>query len=264
MSTSEKDIDLIDGYIKGQLDSTDKKSFEDRLRNEVDFATLFQEVKLAKEAIRRKAMKNNFEVLQSLEQTLPAIAIANNDKKPIRKQHHLGFFKKWSVAAGFLFFVVGASFFFLNKNISSEEIYQQYFHIYPNMETERGLINMANTRTPGSNNPEKNAFTFYDAQNFSAAIKAFKVLINVDPKPKYYFFLANALMANNQYKEAIEILQTQKNTPSEYQIRIQWYLNLAYLKTGDTDSAKSMLQIITTSDAPSYREKATAILNELK
>jgi tetratricopeptide (TPR) repeat protein len=264
MSTSEKDIELIDGYIKGRLSSTEKKSFDDRLRNEMEFAALFQELKLAREAIRRRAMKKNFQVLQSLEQTLPAINTVEKSRPPHHKKNRLFSFSKWSVAAGLLLLVFAGSYLFVNGSLSSEEIFQQYFHVYPNMETERGLINTNNNKNPESNNPEKNAFTFYDAQNFTAAIKVFKVLIKVDEKPMYYFFLGNAYLANNQSKEAIEIFQAQKNISSEYQIRINWYLALGYLEQGDTDSAKSILQTITTSEAPSYREKATAILNELK
>jgi len=236
MSTTKKDIELIDGYINGRLSSVERKSFDERLRNEMEFAALFQELKLVREAIRLRAMKNNFQALQSLEETLPTINTGEEVEATATQNNRLIAFNKWSVAAGVLLLIFTGGYFFLNVNLSSDEIYQQYYSVYPNMETERGLISMGNNNTPESNNPEKKAFTFYDAENYSAAIKAFKVLIKVDEKPKYYFFLGNAYLANNQSEEAIEIFQTQKNIPSEYQIRINWYLALAYLKSGDTDS----------------------------
>lgn len=80
----------------------------------------------------------------------------------------------------------------------------------------------------------------------------------------HYYNALSYLAAGNAVK-AIPELNAIKSNPDRYwQSKRQWYLALAYLKTGDVQKATALLkQVAENGQAGTYREKAIRLSNEL-
>jgi len=104
----------------------------------------------------------------------------------------------------------------------------------------------------------------YRNGDYESAALHFNEAINADNSavpPR--FFLGITYLALGNYSSAIELLNGIKGTGAEFSKEAQWYLGLAYLKTGEKDKAVACFKPL--ADSPGYfREKAEKILRRLK
>ncbi len=77
------------------------------------------------------------------------------------------------------------------------------------------------------------------------------------------FFLGLTQLALNNYDQAINLLSTIVNHPGEYGKEAQWYLGLAYLKTGNRSKASECFVHLAKSTG-FYSERSEKILRRLK
>ena len=250
----EEYINVIDRYFHGQLSEEELKVFEQQRREISEFNDLVQEMEILTEAVKRNALQKKRQYLQNLEKSLTPVPI-RQPNLPIRRS----LFQKLAMAAGFLLLLFVGTYYFDHIANSPRQISQQYFKPYLTLDAERGQ----NSDAANLSIMEK-AYLYYGAEQWDNASEQFELLLHENYDPAHAFFLANAYLANKQYSKAIPLLEKLHTENSEFSLRAQWYLSLAYLQSGNIEKAKTLLQEINNNQsAPSYKERAAKILEQL-
>jgi hypothetical protein len=122
----------------------------------------------------------------------------------------------------------------------------------------------------------KDAFVSYNEGNYGKTIEAIeKVKLapvtrgedSEEELTEFYmhYYKAQSFMATDSIMKAINELKKAKTSDSFLQSKKQWYLALAYLKTGDLLRARQFLkQLQINKQAESYKKKAQILLKELR
>jgi tetratricopeptide (TPR) repeat protein len=77
------------------------------------------------------------------------------------------------------------------------------------------------------------------------------------------FFLGITKLATGSYDQAINLLSEVSNHSGDFSIEAEWYLGLAYLKTGEKEKASACFGIL--SRTPGfYHDRAEKILRHLR
>ena len=82
-----------------------------------------------------------------------------------------------------------------------------------------------------------------------------------------HYYLAQSYMSRNNAINAIGHLEKAiKIAPdTRWENKVQWYLALAYLKTGQIQRAKTLLkEVVNNEQVNNYRQKATELIKKLK
>jgi len=79
---------------------------------------------------------------------------------------------------------------------------------------------------------------------------------------RYYLGMAHYLQGN--FRETIPHLRLIADKIHSYTKKTQWVLSLVYLKTGNPEAAKTLLQKITGYNHHPYKKDADALLKKLK
>ena len=115
-----------------------------------------------------------------------------------------------------------------------------YADFYTHYENDISL-----TRRGDADGLDKNfkaALGQYAVGEFAGAMTEFEKALASDPSnDAVHFFAGIACLEMNRYQDAIKHLTITKNGNSTYSSKAYWYVILATLKAGDTDSAKDML-----------------------
>ena len=126
--------------------------------------------------------------------------------------------------------------------------------------------------------PLEDAFDYYDDHNYAGAAEEFSsanlntITRGLDTNPKLTAFYAHyygglSYLAEGTATEAItELKNAIAKSPAElFKIKAQWYLALAYLKTGEIKKANELLSKISVNEKETeYKSKSIKLLNELK
>lgn len=122
------------------------------------------------------------------------------------------------------------------------------------------------TRSLGSseNSTYASAIASYKTGDYLIAASLFSESVlkdkaSVSPR----FFLGLTQLALKDYDRAISLLTGVVNESGEYSKEAQWYLGLAYIKTGDKPKATQCFEYLAKSDG-FYRERSEKILRRLK
>ncbi len=80
--------------------------------------------------------------------------------------------------------------------------------------------------------------------------------------PEVLLYSGLTKTANGDYPQAIELFKSLLSSSDQFNQEAKWYLGLCYLKSGDTQKAKPILEEL--ADQKFYMKKAQNILNDLK
>lgn len=110
----------------------------------------------------------------------------------------------------------------------------------------------------------KEAFAFYDKNNFSKASVLFdQLLIQHADDINFQYYAASCFIANEQFQKAKKILEQIVDKENYFNTSIQWDLALLYLDTNEPQKAKNYLKQLSIRDNQ-YKETALKILKQLK
>jgi tetratricopeptide (TPR) repeat protein len=126
--------------------------------------------------------------------------------------------------------------------------------------------------------PLDDGFTYYSDHKYAAAAYEFEHANKSEETrglgadtvlTAFYasYYAGISYLTDNKINKAIPALNNAltKSISTLYAIKTQWYLALAYLKTGETDKATELLtKIASNTTETEYRSKAGALLTELK
>lgn len=252
MEHSYDDIVLLERYIERSLNEEDMKKVEKRMKEEPEFNELFRQETLLVQGIRYGHLKTKWADLKALEATLPAV----EPEKPAGRV--IEWRSNWKViaAAASLALIIG-SYFIATRPVEPDVLYARYFQVYPNVFEP--VVRGTNQETPRAQ-----AFAAYDRGDYARAASGFNQLLKEKEEPEILLLLGNSnLILGNagEAKENFIRLSRDFENPNT-DLLAKWYLSLCYLKLGEKESAKVLLEEIAV-ESSSYQEKAKEMLKKL-
>lgn len=249
MSSSEKDIELIDRFLKGSLSEVEFTAFESRVSNDAVFANQLKELKLLRQGARLSKMESLFETLKDTEAKSSEATI-----KPIQTNR-----RSWIkyAAAASVVFLIGLTYFLLNPTEpNSEKIFAEAFTPYPN-----NVIKRSGSDT--NSDLKKSAYLAYDSKQFEKSIPLFQELLKTEGDSITLFYMANAYLANQQSDEALETFNTFLPNAGQMTNQTNWYLSLTYLQRGDFEKCREILEELSAGTS-SYGARSVKLLEEME
>ncbi len=245
-------IDLIDKYFANSLTPKEQNSFNDLLQNNEEFKKEFQFHKDLKKVID---INRSEELKQDLQQF---------EKEYQEKSTTKFLFNKWLIAAS-ITLLIGFGLWFVKDTYfpSNEQLYTRNFEPYRN-------IVQPVVRGESPKTIEYSAFVAYENKDYHKAINLFNSVPNPN-KPHIQFYKAMCLLSLDNTDDAIQSLlpvAVNENTDSSsknFTEMANWYLALAYLKSGNTEKALSQFSIV--ANHPTYtfkKEEAKKIIELIK
>ena len=172
------------------------------------------------------------------------------------KVFNLGILKR--LAAAVLILLIPA--YFLLKGPSDQRLYTAYFDapISTYYSANRG------TNTSGDQALE-NAFKLYESMLYEKASLAISELVESHPeKEDLVFYQGIALLETGDTEAAIsKLTQCLETTYNRVDQLAPWYLALAYIKIGDREAAKDLLNNLVRSDS-AKSDQAKQLLKKLQ
>ncbi|MEL7147548.1 MAG: tetratricopeptide repeat protein, partial [Bacteroidota bacterium] len=172
-----------------------------------------------------------------------------NESKPVIP------LKRWYyMAASLVLLIVASAVWWQYYPNPGDEVFVSYYQPYPDVLTSRGdggsLLN--------------EGMVYYEQGEYPRAIDRFEDYLKDNNDDHVRFYLAQANMANEHYEEAAQLFEVLNNL-DEFGLReaSEWYLTLIYLKTGQREKAKSILQKIESSANHAYGTQARQVLNQI-
>ena len=252
MDLDEKDIELIDRYVKGELSGNVLQDFKQRLANDTAFAEQVNWHETLVGGIKKQSHKELKGYLQSLDtQTASPTKVAEQEKKVVSLT-----FWKYAAAAAVALLVIAVFWLDLLRP-SHEVLFAQYYQPYPNVEATI-------ERNDEAANAYQQAFQWYEDGQYAEAAIAFDQLLERDEQAVALNFYAGlTALELNRSDKAIEYFEKAISTSDhKYYQQALWYASLAALKNEDTESAKKYLQQLS-GEKGFYGNKATQLLEEL-
>ncbi len=239
MKNYTDDIDLIERYFEKSLNDDEAAVLSQRLRNEPELKKLLEEESLLVNTIRYQGALESLDYLRKLENSL--------EKRSTTRWYYLA-----AACAG----LIAIAWFYVGSlKQTPEQLYASYFEPYPNVfeSATRGNSN-AGTR--------EDAFRAYDEGDYATAATLFNELLRSNEDPAMLLLLGNANLMLGNNDDAIANFKTLLVRSDDLEIQADWYLALAYLKTGETAKARPILSRLSETGTD-YATKARALIHKL-
>lgn len=249
MSEQEKIDLLMERYLLGDMDRTERVDFEKKLADDPGLA----------EQLRQEKMLHQIVTLEHRKKLKDRIAQVMDEEKEKQKKPLTRYFIYFSAAAAVILLAV----IFLPRFFSSpgaEELYAEHYSPLENMVTTMSGSAPIATEL-------NRAMTLYDKGDFENAIPLLKQYPDSLPDALLArLYLGVSLLETDHALQAQDVFAgiVDQNHPF-YQEHALWYLALAELKLGIPDSSKVSLEnLLKNSTSNKYKESAEAILRELE
>lgn len=249
MENRLSDMEWIERYLEQTLSAEEKKWMEQRLAEEPGFKTKYQEHKQLIDGIRYAHLHDKLVQLRTLEKTLPDI-----EKKPEGASIFMMYWKPMAAAASVALLV--SVYLIFNQPAKPEELYAQYFQVYPNVfePTVRGNETADKRR---------DAFGAYDRGDYKTAVILFDELLKEKEEPGILILVGNANLMLGNIEQAQTNFLTLIKDFDDLDGQAKWYLGLSYLKQGNEKKARLILQELGDPEF-TYSKKAKELLKNVK
>lgn len=236
----EFDIERLKDYLNNRLSKEEKDSIESRLESDPEFKAEFKIHKSLLDGIEYhfdRQLKQSFK-----------------DRETKLKKRRLSM--AMAIAASFLVIAI-FSYRMLDINPNHNEVFLKYYKPYYNVvdEPQRESV------LPPD---DASAFQWYDKGEYLRAIAGLRSAFTRNPNNhEASFYLGLCYLAVNQPDSAVLYLNKSYQGESALSEPAQWYLGLAYLKSGKTGMANKVFSEISNKTG-GYRTRAESILEELQ
>ncbi len=253
MNYDDYDI-LTDRYLNDELNSDEKKQFEEKLKTDKALRDTLRLHKDVDFVIQSKELLKSREMLEKIRR-----------KRNLHTSTPYLFFYKHPVllVAASLLIIIGIVFLILisvKQSPRPETIFKEYYMPFE-------MVN--NIRITGDIGYKDD---FYEALNFYKEGRYNEAAEKINVIPESYMVSENSSLiflsglinieTDNIYKAEQYFLMVLKSNDKRYYHHAQWYLALIYLKDGKLEDAKVILFHII-DDRTSYLTKAYKILTRL-
>lgn len=245
MNQDEKNIDLIDAYVRGELKGVELSEFESRRLHDVEFDKEVKDYLLIIKGVRWSQEEAFVNKLKDWEGEIDQ---KGNSTKviPIKR-----FF---SIAAAVLVLAVAGGYFYWSSR-NNDTLFDQYFQPYADAISSRS----------DSQNSCEQAMAFYNQKEYDKAITYLSKCTEERPgDPAARCYLGIAYLANDRPNDAkVTFEKIARSEPGLFKEVAEWNLALTYLKLNETDSAKAMLQGIVKQKNHVFAETADELLHRI-
>ncbi len=242
---NEKDYNLIEDFLNGDLDTEATKGFRERLRNDPQLneayevrksMDIFLKGKKGKEALKHQLSELN------KKHAAQGTTLKKSRTIPLRR-------RAWLMAAAAVALLI--IYIGINKFITPESLYDQYAEVPEMKLTQMGA---------GSTlDQAEKAF------NDGKYPEAFELLNNhLEESPENVhaqYYLGLAAIESGNYAEAIEVFSNLDAGTSSYQSIANWWLAMTYLKKEDFTQCEEALKQI--PEGTPFHSQASKLLKKL-
>jgi len=256
--------DIVEQYVQGQLKGSrleefkQKLALDDRLRKQVEVEEAIIK-NLKREGRHAYKLK-----LQRLHQQMNAGTESN---KPAGRQVSLGerrlrLFSAhrywWLVAASVALFLVCTLLYttYFTQPTNPDTLFAAYYQPPSSMQGMRGSSNQDGAEAKTA------AFASYNQGKYGQSIALFKRALAKEKDETVLFYLGNAYLAADMPNQAIQTFSEYQHTYREYEVEVNWYMSLSYLKTGNVPEAKKILEALAKRENR-FRDQADHLLKAL-
>ncbi|NNF35670.1 MAG: hypothetical protein HKN68_16300 [Saprospiraceae bacterium] len=243
MQLSDRDIELIDGFLRKELMKSQLEEFNDRLNDQSfkDELTYREDLKVAANAIVREERKS---ILQDEEASIQD----HNDNKP-----DTSFNKKWLwpllIIAILLISYLGYKSAKDNP-VDSPALFAEYFEPFPNV---------INPIEMGVEQEVAGPFQLYEQQLYQEAIDAFNQNNDLSESEKFYLglsylYIDETALARNIFSEI------NGNPSHRFHQASEWYLSGIFIKEKRISEALETLEKIRDEAGHPFAVKAEELL----
>ena len=235
MNFKEEHIELFRSYLDGMLSIEAKVAFEQRISEDAEFNSLFEEFQSFETALRDTETLETYDRVGAFEK---------NFQKPIKKA---SIRRLWIATTSIAAVAAIVILVWMSGGTSNEDLVADYFEPYDNVVTVRGKKEVLDQ-----------ALLAYDKEQYQEALK----LLNKYPNDSIgMFYRAESLMALKRYGEAIGILDDVIAQEGIFVEVANYHKAIALLGLDETSKARMTLKKIPKSSF--YFDKAKDLLERL-
>lgn len=230
--------DQVESYLADAMSADERRIFEQQmdadpaLRAEV---LLHQEVT---ETLRGEKVHELRKVLKEVDQNFQITDTANPTYNQVRT---LPFRRLLAIAAAVAAMVVTVFVLMPDAAMSNDDLFAQHYEPYKMILNQRSADDAESTEQL-----VKAAVMAYETKDYKQAAVLFETLLAQQPHSEtFQLYHAITLISSDDAGSAIEPLNKLLSNASPLFVeQSRWYLAMAYLKSGNTNGAKSTLQAI--------------------
>src|SRR5690606_9044525 len=210
---------LIENYFLDKLSLQEQEAFNNLLEHDPEFkAQVAFESKVRKSIFVQKHQDLKSQ-LKSVEENLP--------KKRSNNSY-------WIAASVVLLLSLG--FYWMFRPLSTEQLFADYYQ--PAANTTHPIVRDHNTQE----SQISQAFIAYESQDYKVAQELFSSVYSATQESELLLYQGISCLELNNTQEAIRVLLSHKHMNDSLVHKTEWYLALAYLKSGETEKAKAQLK----------------------
>ncbi len=243
----EKDLELVEQYLKGELQKEELHKFEDRLKGDDVLSQLVEDTKELIAGIDYAARNETLSKLKSIEAELP----------PFKETKTVSIYKKpWVLGVAASISIVLFSVYYVlfqNQITPNEELFDQHFEVYPNIiaPTVRGAENIEKAL-------KEKAYYTYDLGLYEEANELLSQLPVDEDEGAVYLYRGICYLMLDDNEGALQSFNAYKASDFELFLpQVNWFMGLTYLRAGEVERAKEVWEEI--PEGNSYRGKVEEI-----
>lgn len=221
IENNQENVDLIDAYLLGTLDSDQLAEFNERMELYPDFRQMVKDQKALMQSVEEINLQDSLESFH-----------AEIKEEPQKKWMS----REWlALAASILVLISVSTWAIFNSGNSAEKVFAANFKPDPGLPTTMGTA---------SDYEFYYGMVNYKRKEYSEAINRWEPLYAANPEnDTVVYFLGVANLANGNARQAEKYLQMAKQkTESVFYEETKYYLALSLLKENKIDEAKAVLE----------------------
>lgn len=265
---NNRDIELLDNYIRNTLSDDEKAMLQERLAKEEDLRIQLDFLMNLPGAIR---YQQELELREFLTKNVTGHEINNSKTARIISLNR--YFRGLSIAA-----ILIVTFFIWQPNkLSDDKVFQQHFSetpvnvalnkasLEPVSNSERSITYKFKNYSTEETDDIFSALDFFKQNKYNQAKEQLKSIWHLrNQTDEVAFYLAICQMKTGEITNSIKILgDLQKNAPDIYPNETAYYLGLCYIKAGERAKAKIQLKKVAESNS-TFASNARSILDDLR
>jgi tetratricopeptide (TPR) repeat protein len=229
----EELYDVIDRHLRNELTGEEAKQLEELIQKDPDFANSLALHKEIQFTLADKGLRNFQQLVKEADEAYAAAPPSAAPRKIIPLYLKIA-------ASVALLVAIGAAIFLMRTPPSHTDLFNEYFATYS------APVNFRSGDSPYADEDWKQALAYYDGGHYEEAIPYLTKVIANKPSNKLAQLLRGvghlALGATAEAEQDFNALIEQGE--NLFVDQAKWYLALTYLKQGDTEKAKSLLDAL--------------------
>ena len=241
----DKDIGLIEDYLRGQLSDEEKLTLEERLRTDEELRNTLQQHQWILDGFAGLRLQRLQEYVSGL-QTGP-------QSGSLIVWRRIWPFAVLALIALLLYFLLD-----IYDSTTDSPTFQALANQY--YDSPAGLT--ARSGTTGFSQPMQSAMTAYEDGQWEVAIENFRLATEPAELPTARYFLAHSLYQTERFEESIQMFMRCRED-DQYRQQAEWHLALAQLQAGDVNAARDLLSAIAGDTSHFYSSNSKTLLGKI-